>query len=141
MLKTIRGRIIVLQTLIIIAVIVGLFVVFSTFADNYYYSRKLQTIDRAYQDLDKANIESLDKDNSVISNYENEKLTFIICNSSFQRVYVTKLEKKPIDAQAQIKNDIVKNMGNYSYTYRKDSDKNRIYGYGIINQYGEDFRE
>ena len=139
MLRTIRGRIIVLQTLIIIAVIVGLFVVFSIFADNYYYNRKLETIQRAYNTLDKASIESLEKDNSLISSFEDERLTFIICNSSFQRVYVTKLEKKPIDAQAQIKNDIVKKLGNFSYTYRKKETKDRIYGHGIINQYGEDY--
>lgn len=139
MLKTIRGRMIVMQTLMILIVIVGLFVIFSIFADNYYYNRKIRSIEKAYKELKKTDIASLDKDNHLISNYEYERLTFIICNSTFERVYVTKLEKKPVDAQIQIKNDIVKRLNVFSPKYEKADNENRISGWGIINQNDEDY--
>ena len=92
-------------------------------ADDYYYSRKKSMISDAFSQLKKTDILTLNKDNKTISKYEDEGIRFIICNSSFERVYVTKMEKKPIDAQTLIANDIVSNLRSFDYTYKTKETK------------------
>lgn len=96
-------------------------------------------ISEAFSQLKKTDILSLDKDNKIISEYEDERLTFIICNSNFERVYVTKMEKKPIDAQTRIANDIVANLRSFSYKYKSKETDKRIAGYGKKLQDDEDY--
>ena len=139
MIKTIRGQMVILMTLTILVLTVAIFSVFSLFADDYYYSRKKDLIHEAYNQVKKTDILNLTKDNKIISQYEDERLTFIICNGSFERVYVTKMEKKPIDAQTRIANDIVANMRSFSYKYKSKETKNRIAGYGKALQDDEDY--
>ena len=102
MIKTIRGRMVIMMTLTILVLTVAIFSVFALFADDYYYSRKKSLIHEAYNTVKKTDVLNLTNDNKIISRYEDERLTFIICNSSFERVYVTKMEKKPIDAKLEL---------------------------------------
>ena len=139
MIRTIRGRMVILMTLTILVLTVAIFSVFALFADDYYYYRKSRMIEDAFNKVKKTDILNLNKDNKIISQYEDERLTFIICNGSFERVYVTKMEKKPIDAQTRIANDIVANLRSFSYKYKFKETKNRIAGYGKILQDDEDY--
>ena len=139
MIKTIRGRMVILMTLTILVLTVAIFSVFALFADDYYYSRKKSMIHDAYNKLQKIDVLTLNENNKAISQYEDERLTFIICNSSFERVYVTKMEKKPIDAQTRIANDIVANLRSFSYKYKSKETKSRIIGYGKKLQDEEDY--
>ena len=139
MIKTIRGRMVIMMTLTILVLTVAIFSVFALFADDYYYSRKKSLIKEAYNTVKKTDVLNLTNDNKIISQYEDERLTFIICNSSFERVYVTKMEKKPIDAQTRIANDIVANLRSFSYDYKSADTKTRIAGYGKVLQDDEDY--
>lgn len=139
MIKTIRGRMVILMTLTILVLTVAIFSVFSLFADDYYYYRKKNLIHDAFNQLKKTDILTLNKDNKTISQYEDERLTFIICNSNFERVYVTKMEKKPIDAQTRIAVDIVSNLRSFSYKYKSKETSKRIVGYGMKLQNDEDY--
>ena len=130
---------VILMTLTILVLTVAIFSVFALFADDYYYSRKKSEISEAFNQLQKTDILSLNKNNKTISQYEDERLTFIICNSSFERVYVTKMEKKPIDAQTRIAYDIVANLRKFSYKYKTIDNDKRIAGYGKILQDDEDY--
>ncbi len=127
------------MTLTILVLTVTIFSVFALFADDYYYSKKKSLIHEAFNQLKKADILTLDKDNKIVSQYEDERLTFIICNSSFERVYVTKMEKKPIDAQTRIAVDIVANLRSFSYKYKSKETPKRIAGYGMKLQDDEDY--
>ena len=130
---------VILMTLTILVLTVAIFSVFALFADDYYYYRKKSLIHEAYNQLMKTDILTLNRNNKTISQYEDERLTFIICNSSFERVYVTKMEKKPIDAQTRIANDIVANLRSFSYKYKSKETKSRIIGYGKKLQDDEDY--
>ena len=128
-----------MMTLTILVLTVAIFSVFALFADDYYYARKKSLIHEAYDQLKETDILSLDMNNKTISQYEDERLTFIICNSSFERVYVTKMEKKPIDAQTRIANDIIANLRSFKYKYQSKETANRIAGYGKILQDDEEY--
>ena len=130
---------VILMTLTILVLTVAIFSVFALFADDYYYSRKKGMISDAYKKLQETDVLNLNNDNKAISQYEDERITFIICNSSFERVYVTKMEKKPIDAQTRIANDIVANLRSFSYKYKSKETKKRIIGYGKKLQDDEDY--
>ena len=78
MIKTIRGRMVILMTLTILVLTVAIFSVFALFADDYYYSRKKGMISDAYKKLQKTDVLMLNEDNKAISQYEDERITFII---------------------------------------------------------------
>ncbi len=130
---------VIMMTLTILVLTVAIFSVFALFADDYYYSRKKSMISDAFSQLKKTDILTLDKNNKIISKYEDERIRFIISNSSFERIYVTKMEKKPIDAQTVIANDIVSSLRSFSYKYKSKETKYRISGYGKKLQDDEDY--
>ena len=119
---------VIMMTLTILVLTVAIFSVFALFADDYYYSRKKSLIKEAYNTVKKTDVLNLTNDNKIISRYEDERLTFIICNSSFERVYVTR-----------IANDIVANLRSFSYDYKSADTKTRIAGYGKVLQDDEDY--
>lgn len=137
--RTIRSRAVLLMTIAVTALTITLLAVFAFFADDYYYSRKKVILRDAFESLKEADIVNLNKNNKMISQYEDERLTFIICDSNFERVYVTKLEYNPVDAQSKIANEIAANLNSYSYKYNSKETENYISGFGMINQDEQDY--
>ncbi|MBQ2643015.1 MAG: HAMP domain-containing histidine kinase [Eubacterium sp.] len=133
MTRTLRSRMVIIMTTLLFVFIAGLFIIFAAFADNFYYWQKLRIIDEAYKVLQKTDITTLKSDNSPIADYEQRGLTFVICDDTFERVYVTNLNKKPVDAQEAIKINILDNFSKYSEKYTTTNNDSRIAGYGIIS--------
>lgn len=139
MFKTIRSRMIVLQTIMIVLIVCSLFVFFINFADNYYFIQKEKLIDKAYKKLEHIDISHLVEDSSLLNTYEEQNLKFVICDSYFYRIYVTGKKNKPVDAQDLITSKIVKKIDKFTNEYRKENRAEQISGYGIVDQNDEHY--
>ena len=107
MFKTIKSRMIIMQTITIFFILGILFVLFSAFAEDYYFSRKIGVIKQSLITLQKEDISTLTYKNRYIISYEEQKLRFVIANEKFEPIYVTSKTKnfKPIaqNAKARLK--------------------------------------
>lgn len=87
MFKTIKSRMIIMQTITIFFILGILFVLFSAFAEDYYFSRKIGVIKQSLITLQKEDISTLTYKNRYIISYEEQKLRFVIANEKFEPIY------------------------------------------------------
>ena len=102
-----------MQTITIFFILGILFVLFSAFAEDYYFSRKIGVIKQSFSVLQKEDISGLTYKNRYIISFEEQKLRFVIANEKFEPIYVTSRIKnlKPMaqnaKAKAKVENSIV----------------------------------
>ena len=146
MFKTIKSRMIIMQTITIFFILGILFVLFSAFAEDYYFSRKIGVIKQSLITLQKEDISTLTYKNRYIISYEEQKLRFVIANEKFEPIYVTSKTKnfKPIaqnaKAKAKVENSIVSRL--YRFSEKEIVTNNgvgKISGREIITQNGNKY--
>lgn len=146
MFKTIKSRMIIMQTITIFFILGILFVLFSAFAEDYYFSRKIGVIKQSFSVLQKEDISGLTYKNRYIISFEEQKLRFVIANEKFEPIYVTSRIKnlKPMaqnaKAKAKVENSIVTKL--YRFSEKEIVTNNgvgRISGRGIITQDGHKY--
>ena len=146
MFKTIKSRMIIMQTITIFFILGILFVLFSAFAEDYYFSRKIGVIKQSLNTLQKEDISTLTYKNRYIISYEEQKLRFVIANEKFEPIYVTSKTKnfKPMaqnaKAKAKVENSIVSRL--YRFSEKEIVTNNcvgKISGREIITQNGNKY--
>lgn len=126
-----------MQTLVIFMILGIMFVLFSAFAEDYYFSRKINSIKKSFDSLAKQDISTISVSSRTIVSFEEQKLKFIICDENFQPIYVTtkKWDKSNIDAK--IKSRIISRLNQFEENQINTRNGNsRITGRGIIPQNG-----
>lgn len=78
-----------MQTLMIVIILGMMFVLFSVFADEYYFNQKMRMIKNAFNILAKEDISTISSENRMILSFEEQKLRFIICDENFEPIYIT----------------------------------------------------
>ena len=140
MFKTIKSKMIMMQTLTIFIILGITFVVFSAFAEDYYFNRKINSIEKAFQILSHEDISMISQDNKIIMGFEEQKVKFIICDENFEPIYFTLKQKSKSVVDAKIKYRIIDKLDQFTegeiYT---NNGKTRIWGRGIISQNGHTY--
>ena len=141
MLKTIKSKMIIMQTLMIFIILGIMFVAFNAFSEDYYFNRKMHVIKKAYNYLSEQDIRQVSyKDKGIIS-FEEQKLRFIICDENFEMIHVTtKNQKNKKVLDAKIKNKIIDKKEHYKEGQIKmHNGAGKISGRGIISQKGHQY--
>ncbi len=135
MFKTIRSKMIIMQGALIFLILGIMFVVFSVFAEDYYFSRKLKAIESSFQVLSKQDMSKISNASKSILAFEEQKLRFIICDEDFTPVYVTTKRNNVISVKTKIKSKIINKKEKYPVNQIKTKNlNNKILGRGIITQ-------
>lgn len=125
--KTIKSRMIFMQ-LVVITVALGIvFILFSAFADEYYFVSKLDAMEEYVDMLENEDMENIANTTRAILLAEEQNIRFVISNEKFQAIYVTYSLQDKTSQQAKVANHIVKRLQKYSEgkTIKKNG-KNRI---------------
>lgn len=141
MFKTIKSKMIIMQTLMIFIILGIMFVAFNAFSEDYYFNRKMHVIKRAFNYLSEKDIRQVSyKDKGIIS-FEEQKLRFIICDENFELIHVTtKKQKNKKVLAAKIKNQVVDKVDRYKENELKmRNGQGKISGRGIISQNGHKY--
>lgn len=141
MFKTIKSKMIIMQTLMIFIILGIMFVAFNAFSEDYYFNRKMHIIKKAFKYLSEQDIRQVSfKDKGIIS-FEEQKLRFIICDENFEMIHVTTKNQKNKKVQdAKIKNKVVDKKDRYKENEIKmRNGPGKISGRGIISQNGHQY--
>lgn len=140
MLKTIKSRMVIMQGLLILIIMGIMVMLFSAFAEDYYFNRKMNVIEKSFKTLSKQNVKKITKKKKSIISYEEQKLRFIICDEKFEPIYATANRNSVVSVQTRIKNNIIKKKELYPVNEIETINaKNKIAGRGIISQKGHDY--
>ena len=143
MIKTIKGKMIFLQTIMFASVLGLLLVIFILCAEDYYMNKKMEVMEHAFKNLKEKNLADFhDGDNDIIY-YEEQKLKFVISDENFKQVYITAKGKGiglPFNsqrAQYKIKNSIINKLDKYQKNeFITHNGHRKLNGRGIISQKG-----
>lgn len=126
-----------MQTLVIFIILGTMFVLFSAFAEDYYFNRKINIIKKSFNSLSKQDISTISASSRTIVSFEEQKLKFIICDENFQPVYVTSKKRDESEIDAKIKSRIIARLNQFEENQIKTRNGNsKIIGRGIISQNG-----
>ena len=89
MFKTIKGRMIYLQAIMIFITLGVLFIIFVSCAEEYYFSKKINIMKRSFKYLNTIELGKLDGGDKKIISFEEQKLKFIIVDESYRPIYVS----------------------------------------------------
>lgn len=129
-----------MQTLMIFIILGTMFVLFSAFAEEYYFTRKINIIEKCFDVLSKQDMSTISADSRPIVSYEEQKLRFIICDENFKPIYVTTKKKDKSEIEAKIKNRIIDRLDNFQLNQINTKNGNsKIIGRGIIFQNGHKY--
>lgn len=129
-----------MQTLTIFIILGTMFVLFSAFAEEYYFNRKMNIIKRAFDSLSKWDISTISSSNKTIVSFEEQKLRFIICDENFQPIYVTSKKRDKSEIESKIKNRIIDKLDQFEENEISTKNGNsKIIGRRIINQNGHKY--
>lgn len=154
MLKTIKARTILMQIATMLIMLGVVFVLFVAFFDDYYFSRKLNTIKHLYEYLEEKDLENynLKYSDPVIIRYRDQNIKFLITDENFNSIFENNstssagikstdnggadvnqsMGKAEVDAK--INNYIVKQKDKFKSNITLKNKKHRICGYGVITQ-------
>ncbi len=155
MFKTIKARTIIIQ-LIIMAVILGIvFGLFVLFFKPFYFNRKLDVIEDAYNYLETADIEELRYDDKRLVSYRDQGIKIIVADSEYRDVLKLESDEEktedgknyesrqkqpyPVVVDARINRYIVDRADKFENRLVLKNKKYKIYGYGIITQKENDY--
>ncbi len=133
-LKKIRTKMIVLQVIWLLLLFGITGAVFILFADDYYYHRKLNTMENAFEYLKNTDISRIDHSDLRIMRREEQGVKFIIADENFNCVYTSNTSKTAEKTQAQIERKIISKVRHYKTEFKKRNHKFMIKGYGMIIQ-------
>lgn len=140
MFKSIKSKMILLYTTIILVTFGIVFIIFSTFSEDYYYTRKTRVMKEAFQRLSKTDLSGLSRKDNVIVTYEEQRLRFIIADENFNKVYVSgNMKPNDVVSDAKIENKIIKKVDKYKENFTTKVANTRIVGRGIISQDGHKY--
>lgn len=140
MFKTIKSKMIMMQGLVVFIILGIMFVLFSAFAEDYYFSRKINVIESSFDVLAKQDIRTIAKDRNPILSFEEQKLRFIICDENFEPVYATTKKNSVVSVRTKIKSKIIDYKDKFQIDQlRTRNGRNRITGRGIIAQNGHNY--
>lgn len=157
MFKTIRMKTILMQATTMLIMICVVFVLFTAFFDDYYFNRKMGTIERAYQYVSEANLDTLEYADEVLVRYRDQNIKFLITNENFESIFKDErnqamAEKKVQEnnrsgegqefdravvnatINAKIRRYIIKKVEKFKPQLTLKNKKHRICGYGTVTQ-------
>ena len=92
-----------------IFIILGImFLLFSAFAEDYYFSKKINVIKQAFGNLSREKLDTISPSNRTVVLYEEQKLRFVISDENFRPIYVTTKKHGDSKIEGKINNRIVK---------------------------------
>lgn len=120
----------------LIFIILGImFVLFSAFAEDYYFNRKINIVKKSFEVLSKQDMKKISNASSAILSFEEQKLRFIICDENFEPVYVTTKRNNVVSVKTKIKSKIINKKEKYPVNQIDTKNlKHKILGRGIITQ-------
>lgn len=141
MIKSIKGKIVLFQGMMLVVVLSVLLILFLSGAQGYYYHSKMKLMNQAFNRLHEKDLEKLKDGDSKIVNFEEQKLRFVIADENFRQIYVSangKGKGAVIDgrsAKAKIKGGIIDKVNRFDEDeFKTVNCKRRIKGRGIIKQ-------
>lgn len=146
MFKTIKGRMIYLQAIMIFITLGVLFIIFVSCAEEYYFSKKINIMKRSFKYLNTIELGKLDSGDKKIISFEEQKLKFIIVDESYRPIYVSgkgigqnaKKDKERI--QSKIENRIIKKLHLFDENnFVTKNGQTRIHGRGMVKQNGHTY--
>lgn len=138
-LNTIRKKMIFMQVallVVIMGIICGLFLMF---ADNYYYSSKLEAMENAFEELKTKDISALTETDTLIMKLEEQRFRVVISDENFGCVYVSGPKPDSAKQQAKINTKIIKRAQKFKAELTKKNKGNKILSYGYIEQNGHKY--
>ena len=141
MIKSIKGKMVLFQGMMLVVVLSVLLILFLSGAQGYYYHSKMKLMNQAFNRLHEKDLEKLKDGDSKIVNFEEQKLRFVIADENFRQIYVSangKGKGAVIDgrsAKAKIKGGIIDKVNRFDEDeFKTVNCKRRIKGRGIIKQ-------
>lgn len=156
MFKTIKAKTIAMQIAMMILIMGIFYVLYLTLFDDYYFNRKLRTIENAYNFLTETDISSLKYADPTLVRYRDRNLKLLITDENFVSVFADERKKPPkpeeqpsgqnaqqqdIDSavdytntDARIERYIINRVDKFNNELVLKNRKNRLYGQGIITQ-------
>lgn len=141
MIKSIKGKMVLFQGIMLVVVLGVLLILFLSGAQGYYYNSKMKLMNQAFNRLQEKNLETLKDGDPNIVNFEEQKLRFVIADENFRQIYVSANGKGKgalIDgrsAKAKIKGGIIDKVDRFDEEeFKTINNKRRIKGRGIIKQ-------
>ena len=162
MLKTIKRKMVLLQTISILIVLGILFIIFMSSYDKYYFNRKEGLMDEAFEKLKTIDIEKDVNDTNFIGTYQELKIKFLITDEKFNVIYATRTYSKPNKGKSshkmkkeekhqpmreelnrvyakKVNTRIVTKLERYSTSFKTENGEQRVVGRGIIQQNGHKY--
>lgn len=139
MFKTVKSKMIFMQTIMLLLTMAIIFIIFIAFSENYYFEKKMDVIKEAYEEVEDINIADL-KPGSLYS-YEEQRLAFVISDENFEPIYVTGRNRRPDRAKAEVDKRIRRRVeaNRFAEEYSEKNGKNKVRGEGIITQNGHKY--
>ena len=154
MLKTIKARTILMQIATMLIMLGVVFILFVAFFDDYYFSRKLNTIKKMYKYLEEKDLENykLKYNDPIIIRYRDQNIKFLITDENFNTIFESNNTRSAsqgkaddnrsganqssnkAELDAKINTYIVKKQDKFKSEITLKNKKNRICGYGVITQ-------
>ena len=141
MIKSIKGKMVLFQGIMLVVVLGVLLILFLSGAQGYYYNSKMKLMNQAFNRLQEKDLETLKDGDPNIVNFEEQKLRFVIADENFRQIYVSangKGKGAVIDgrsAKAKIKGGIIDKVDRFDEEeFKTVNNKRRIKGRGIIKQ-------
>lgn len=161
MLKTIKSKMVLLQTISILIVLGILFIIFMSSYDKYYFNRKEDLMEEAFKKLENINIERDINNTNFIGTYQELKIKFLITDEKFNVIYATRTYNKTENNKdskdetkrqykmtqedlnklygKKVTNRIVTKLDRYSTDFKTRNGDQRVAGRGIIQQNGHKY--
>lgn len=134
------------QGIMLLFVLGLLFIIFISCAEDYYFGRKMDIMEHAFENLKKKNLTAFPEGDSDIIYYEEQKLKFVIADENFRQIYVTGkgkgigLDIGSQSAQYKIENSIINKLDRFvENQFVTKNGKRKINGRGIIYQNGHEY--
>lgn len=141
MIKSIKGKMVRFQGMMLVVALSVILILFLSGAQGYYYNSKMKLMNQAFNRLHEKDLEKLKDGDSKIVNFEEQKLRFVIADENFRQIYVSangKGKGAVIDgrsAKAKIKGGIIDKVNRFHEDeFKTVNCKRRIKGRGIIKQ-------
>lgn len=154
MLKTIKSRLVITEIILLVCVIGGSSFLYFLFADEYYIHKKMQLIDKAYQEFNTIDFytyfENIEKEeqessseelNTWLTAYEKENVNFIIADEYYNKVYITNFTENRPRFITRIDRNIKQRINSFSVNAATvyDKDNGTISLSGIIKNYDKKY--
>lgn len=140
MFKTIKSKMIIMQISMIFIILGIMFLLFSAFAEDYYFSKKINVIKQAFGNLSREKLDTISPSNRTVVLYEEQKLRFVISDENFRPIYVTTKKHGDSKIEGKINNRIVKKIDKFQENEIITKNGNsKIWGRGIISQNGHKY--